>query len=518
MHDKPVNLRKLCHVALAATCVVFTFKLLLYHGWLICFPWPNQTREAAIMLSTDLLLKGGNPYLLSNQPIYTNLYGLLFNFCVYPAALVFGPTLMVHKAVAGGFLLCSCGLYYRVMRRAGIAPLYAWSAALILYASLLMRTTPLPGPDTMGTFLMLLTVFLPWLRNFSWSSLLASAVFGLAAFYTKPYFVVGVFCLGSFLLCFVSAKKGLVYLLASGLLFLVSFAWVSRCCETYFYEVFLMHRNSATYATHYMVRQLWAYFLFYRELLLLLFWVTGMGLLRWAITRSRFKQPARMFSAAKLAIKPILLPVYGFCFMLLLFCFKLGGYNGNWLAYPFQLVTPFLLLIVFRALRDDQRSSVISVALLAAGLFFMTRGFTVQPVHQFETHENWEKIQVLVGSHTNILSAPPVAPLLIAQGKPVYDSGHSEAFVLSASKSPPVPFLFPLLPQIKERNRQYLAQIAADIRAKRFDLLLVNESLSAWLLPPQSVLSTYYEHQDSVRIFMPHSEYSWAIDIWEPKP
>ena len=510
--------RKLCYFLLAVVCAACTVKLLLYHRWLICFPWPNQTREAAIMLSTDLLLKGGNPYLLSNQPLYTNLYGLLFNFCVYPLALIFGPTMLVHKAVAGGFLLCCCGCYGLVLRKAGVAWLYTWAAILLLYASLLMHTTPLLGPDTMGTCLLLLTVFLPWWRRFSWPALLLSVLLGLAAYYTKPYFVLGVLCLGSYLFCFVSAKKGLVYLLAAGLLFLLSYAWVSRSCATYFYDVFLMHKNTATYDVHYMLRQLWTFILYYRELWLLLLGVLLLKLFRGRDAGARRLPWAQMMPAAKLALKTVSLPAYGLAFMLLLFCVKLGGHDGNWMAYPFQLITPFLLLVVFRAFRDDRRSYALNVVCLAASLFFTTRSFSIQPADQFATHENWEKMQVLVGCHTNILSPPPIAPLLLAQGKPVYDSGHSEAFVYYANKRLPVPRLFPLLPQIVARNTAFLAQLADDVRAKRFDLILWTSKLSPWQLPSKALLEAYYDQQDTLQLSMPHSGYSWEIEIWKPKP
>ncbi len=510
--------RKVCRGLLAAVCAVFALKLLFYHGWLICFPWPNLSREAAIMLTTDLLVKGGNPYLLASQPMYTNVYGLLYNLCVYPLARFLGPTLLLHTAVTGAFLLGCCGLFYVVLRRAEVARLEAWVGVLVLYASLLMRTTPLPGPDTLGTFLLLLTVFLPWLRKYSWPSLLLSALCGLAAFYTKPYFVLGVLCLGSYLFCFVSWKKGLGYAGLAGLLFAVSFPLVSHSCETYFYNVFLMHRNTATYDVGYMLRQLWVCIVFYRELLLLLSCAGGLALGRWWLARGRSMTLAPRFGAAWLSLKTMSLPVYGLGFMLLLFCFKMGGHTGNWLAYPFQLVSPFLLLVSFRALRDDRRRYVLQAVLLAASLVFISRNFVRQPAATFATHEKWEKIQSLVGSHTNILGAPPVAPLLMAQGKTVYDSGHTEAFVFCGRKKAPLPFLFPLVPQIEARNRQYLDRIAADIQAKRFDLLLLNPILSPWVLPPQAVIDAAYNHTETLRLFMPHSELMWTLEVWEPKP
>lgn len=518
MPDAYGPFRKLCYVALAAICAFFTYKLLAYHGWLICFPWPNQSREAAMMLSTDLLLKGDNPYLLSHQPIYTNLYGLLYNFCVYPVARLFGPTMLVHKAVAGAFLLGSCGLYYVILRRIGIMRLYVWAAVLLLYASLLMRTTPLPGPDTMGTFLLLASVFWPWLRNFSWPSLLASVLLGVAAFYTKPYFVLGALCLGSFLFCFVSVKKGFIYLAACGLLLLLVAILLNHVCETYFYNTFLVYRNFIVYNAHYMVAQLRAYISFYRELLVLGLVAAVINVCRWWFAGARCVPFSQWFKAVRQAPTAVTLPVFGFSFMLVLFCVKLGGNDGAWLTYLFHLVTPFLLLVIFQLIRNDRRSYVLNVGLLAASLFFVTRGYAIQPVHSFESHENWEKIQGLIGSHTNILSAPPFAPILMAQGKPVYDAGQGEYFFSIGSKPPPVPWLFPLVPQLQERNRQYLEQIAADIRSKRFDLMLLNVQLSTWLLPPPSVISTYYDHKDSLRLFMPHSGYIWAIEAWEPKP
>jgi hypothetical protein len=80
------------------------------------------------------------------------------------------------------------------------------------------------------------------------------------------------------------------------------------------------------------------------------------------------------------------------------------------------------------ALSQKRRIVYVNVTLLAASLFFVTRGYALQPVHNFESHENWEKIQGLIGDHTSVWRAPPFSPLLMAQGKPVYDSGHSEYF------------------------------------------------------------------------------------------
>jgi hypothetical protein len=46
-------------------------------------------------------------------------------------------------------------------------------------------------PSTMGTFLFLSGIFIPFLYSFRYPSLITSALLSVMAYYTKPYFVKG---------------------------------------------------------------------------------------------------------------------------------------------------------------------------------------------------------------------------------------------------------------------------------------------------------------------------------------
>jgi hypothetical protein len=87
--------------------LIFILGLVFYFIWLSVYaiiivttPVPVEYREGAILLTTDYILKGLNPYSLANQPLSMNVYGLGFNLVVLPFAAIFGNTLAIHRAIS----------------------------------------------------------------------------------------------------------------------------------------------------------------------------------------------------------------------------------------------------------------------------------------------------------------------------------------------------------------------------------------------------------------------------------
>lgn len=504
-------------VLFAALCGYVTYKLLRYHFHLLLFPWPVQYRETANLLSTELLLKGGNPFALENQPVYVNVYGLLYNLFVYPVAAVFGSTLAVHKAVAGFFTLCDCTLVYLVLRRGAVSRTVAWSGALVVYISLLVGKTSLAEPDSLGLLFYLLAISVSVLFNFSTRSLAWSIAAGIAAFYTKAYFVLALPFIGLYLLLFVSPKKGMAYMAVSGGALALSAVAVNAFCETYFYNTYLIHRNVAGSDVAWMKMQ-WS--VFYRHLteLLSAICIAACAAVLAGIRRKRAVAASTDAEAesASPGLK-ISLPLFSLLLFSVLFTLKLGLHVGAYMTYLFQLAAPLFVLSVFPLLDRDRMWKFAIFPLI--GLNLVRTSVTYTDFYEdFLRNDrgNWQKADRYVSDHNNILNSPAIAPLLFAQGKPVYDSGQSQYFQCGLGQPVLFSFLFPPMEDVGAQSFKYKQLVAAGIAQKKFDLLMLDRSFSKWLAPA-SLISQQYTCREVLTLYMPHMEYRWQVDVWEPK-
>src|SRR4051812_6143490 len=110
---------------------------------LLASPNPQEYREPAALLSTGLLLQGKNPYALEFQPVFTNLYGILYHLVVYPLAKLAGDTYTVHRAVATAFVLAAAASLAWGLRVAGVRWHLVWIGAVLFLTDLATRYAPL---------------------------------------------------------------------------------------------------------------------------------------------------------------------------------------------------------------------------------------------------------------------------------------------------------------------------------------------------------------------------------------
>lgn len=66
------------------------------------------------------------------------------------------------------------------------------------------------------------------------------------------------------------------------------------------------------------------------------------------------------------------------------------------------------------------------------------------------------------------------------------------------------------------QDLRFKQEIFAGIVGKRFDLLMLDRSYSGWIAPTAFV-SKYHTHRDVLTLYMPHNNYRWQVDVWEPK-
>src|SRR6266508_1132602 len=83
----------------------------------ISIPYQIEFREGTAQVLTKLLLGGENPFVLDNQPLGMNNYGLGYNIVVWPFAVLFGNTLSVHRSVTFIFILLSSLISFLVVYR-----------------------------------------------------------------------------------------------------------------------------------------------------------------------------------------------------------------------------------------------------------------------------------------------------------------------------------------------------------------------------------------------------------------
>lgn len=334
-------------------------KLLAFQWSLLGNPFPNEYREGSILLTTQALLNGKNPYALAQQPEYTNVYGILYHLVVYPFAKLFGNSFPVHRSVSAAFVLATCGLMVWIMRWMKTPWVINLGASLILYGHLLFYITPLARPDSMGVFLMVLSVILPFRFRYSDRSLIASIILGILAFLTKPYFILGLAFVIAYVFVFQAKGKGLRYAVYAALGFLCTMALMNAWGETYINNTFLIHVNVASKSADFLYKQLNTYAQCNLGLLGLL--LGGSAFLLW---RERSHLKPQLKPQLTGGDRPLFqwdMGLFPWCSLLsfAVFYASMGRHTGNWLVYLHQLFSPFLLLslaMVANQLYEDRAS------------------------------------------------------------------------------------------------------------------------------------------------------------------
>ena len=417
-------------------CILFGVLLYIsficfanYHYNIIACPYPLEYREGANILPTDLLLQGKNPFDCSNNPQSCNIYGIFYNLLLFPLAKIWGPTLLLHRIVAGFFLFACCLIIVALLRKNKIPPLLSLAGGLLLYPFLLFprTTTPCAGPHTLGLFLFLITFFIPYLLNYSKISLIISLLSGLLAFYTKPYFLLAVFLTTSYIFLFKSKKNGFLYGLTFLAVFILSIYIVNHTMDCYFNNIFWATFNATGVpSVSHAIEELKYFYQFQKPLFLLM----GICLIIQTALYIKNRQhlpweaslPKINFSLWQ---EPLLkwnfnIHLYGLLITSLTIYFLLGRNNGQLMGYPFQLMSPFFILYIFNCLYKQRFTTLISAPLIISTLFTLYSIFP-KDFHEFDPH--WFAVEDLVATHKNIFISPLLDPLLIKYHQPVMTPG-----------------------------------------------------------------------------------------------
>jgi len=567
----------------------FLFKLLLNHYKIIANPFQNELREGAILLTTKALLSGINPYDLDNQPQYTNVYGIFYHLVVYPFVKLFGLNFQIHRLVSATFIIATCiGLFKLLSQIFKISWLLCFSASIILYSQLIYLVNPLARPDGLGLFIFLIGLYIPWRYQFSRLSLIFSIGLGLLGLLTKPYFFFVIPYVFLYLFIFKSKLKGIRYGILSLFSLIATVTIVNMFFETYFNNTFFAHLNAPIgndylndpyfsiiqfrrYIKHnlgisiicLLIPAIWIIskiFAFFKINKLVDFISKGKIYSKFFDIRKKFTNIGiNLFSLNDPLIKASKtkefkdddidkIPVDNsinfviFCLVISLFIFfaRMGHHHGNWLIYIHQLISPFLLIVVFKAI-DNQWRSPISLSQILPIESNAVKNF-IQDISQLLYHsvfagliilnlltltaddfmykfeygtEKWLSLNNLVAKHQNIFNSPAITSVLIEQNKPVYDSGLSEYFSDGVKSRKVFGIPFSMDQKNKEHFQKFNENIKEKVRDHQFDLIVLTPHYSPFI--SEDFLKQYYRLTQNMSAPMLFTLQDYDLEIWEPK-
>ncbi|PZV16471.1 MAG: hypothetical protein DCF20_08135 [Pseudanabaena sp.] len=567
----------------------FLVKLLLNHYKIIVNPFQNEFREGAILLSTKSLFTGVNLYDLVNQPQFTNVYGIFYHLIVYPFAKIFGVNLPVHRAVTAIFIISTCiGLFWLMYKQLKISFLLCLSGSIILYYQLIYLVNPLARPDGLGLFIFLCGLFIPWQYQFSTTSLIVSIILGILGLLTKPYFFLLIPYIFLYLFIFKSKLSSIKYGLLSLVALLITVLTTNFLFESYFNNTFFAHLNApigndllndpyfsiiqfSSYISHNMGLSIISLtifsiylihtFLIYLNLLTkrhnspnqfnLNIFSTNVSfdmanlnepLIRNKKLANTQKQEQGEHTNPNLNIDFV---VFCLCMSMFIFFARMGHHRGNWLIYIHQLISPFLIILIFKFLDDKWRSplkisltqnlqsSLVSIprietilnsiannfyrlvfsSLIILNLFTLTANdFLFEFTYGTE---DWLILRNLIAEHNNIFNSPAIASLLVEQNKPVYDSGLSEYFSdgIKSRKTFGIPF--PPDKKSQDHFKNYKENINQSIRTKQFDLIVLSNNYSPFI--SEDLVKEYYQKTKTLQSPMLFTLQNYELNIWEPR-
>jgi len=364
---------------------------------------------------------------------------------------------------------------------------------------------------------MLLTLFIPFLLEYTPLSLGLALLCGCIAYFSKPYFFFGLPVLISYLFLFVSQKRSIIFGLCSMAFVGLVIVIMNHFFPSYFDDCFFVHLNSAAHYSMGIVlkRQL----LSFTNLNLGVILLIALILIHKVI--SYFKVGEYKAIALPKGLDAPFFPFLmsldayaGICAGVVLIAFMGNHYGAN-LWYFFQLLSPFLIIMTAGLAAQFPFWPVVMTCFLVYNLFSLTSDDDHKYFDQ-KYAAGWPVIEKIIQSHDKILSSPLFAPLLIENNKEVFDDGHTEGFFWGAAR----PGLWSRF--FGEDNRVNIAQAAyfdklhGMIANKQFDLVLFEVDYSSPINVIPDNIKTFYKYLNSILVYVPEDRRPYLVTIWVP--
>lgn len=481
----------------------------------ITIPYQIELREGSAQVVTRILLSGENPYIFENQPLAINVYGLGYNLAVLPFARLFGNTLAVYRSVTFAFIVLASALAFASVYKIQKDVSLALACAAFVMTALIARAGNGAFSSAMGVFLFLAVLLIPYFRSFDYPSLVLSAFLALAAFYTKPYFVLSFGILASFLFLFVSKKKGMGYAFLFLALFVTAFLVVRLAFPLYFFNVIVVNIFTTLPSYAYLLDQLSVLLFYFYPLLLL-------AILLLVINRneSQLGTDQKKFLDISKWQFPLIqrefdYHLYLFACSLFAFLFILGPHQGNYLNYAYQLLVPTFCCWFFQKFDFRKGLKIIAVMIVLFNLFVWEGAWLAPSMLEQKNSTEWAKFYSHVRSAANILNSQVETSEVVRLGLIPIDAGPTIVYYEIK------PFADNILMDASYEavfadGVKYTNLVDRSIERQRFDMIIQVEEKGTFYHVKE--LGKYYSLIDEISLDMPQAGQHWTMLIWKPTP
>ncbi|CAG1009778.1 hypothetical protein ANAEL_03852 [Anaerolineales bacterium] len=489
-------------------------------GWAVYFsiitisiPYQLELREGTALVTTRILLSGENPFSFENQPLAMTNYGIGYNLVVFPFARFLGNTLVVHRAVNFAFILLSalvCAvIVYKKQNDVSLS--FACSAFVVI--GLMANGGIGAYPSSLGTFLFLVAILIPYVRSFDRVGLSTSILFSLLAFYTKPYFVLAFGIVAVYLFLFVSKRKAVVY----GFLFfaplLLSLFVMRAVFPLYFIDTIIGNIFNTYKSSGHLIQQLKQLLLYFYPIMFLTLFMAAKVISRLRIVSAEGKwfdvsswdQPFITCSMNYL--------FYSFVCSLLAFLLILGPHMGTYMNYAYQLLVPLFFCWFFQGVDLNHKFRLAAVLLILFNLFLWQSQVLDPVMLEQKNSKEWAKLDGYVKNSKNVLNSPLVTSQLVEMGLIPIDAGQSLVYY----NVKPYPDFYLIGPPYSEwelDGYRYTKLIDRSIEKQNFDLVITTEEKATFFHVKR--LPEYYSVVDELVINLPQTEQTWTVLLWKP--
>jgi hypothetical protein len=366
----------------------------------------------------------------------------------------------------------------------------------------------------LGTFLFLLAILIPFLRSFDRSSLVASLFLSLAAFYTKPYFLLAFGVVFSYLFLFVSGKKGLLYGMFFLLAFVVVFLGIRSFLPLYFIDTVVGNISNTYTSADHVLAQLRSLFLFFYPMLFFLL-VLSLAYIRENGLRLNISSNLMNLSGldAPLLNCPINYLFYSFISSAVAFLFILGPHVGNYLNYAYQLVVPTFFCWLFYEMQLNKNMKYFFAGMMLFNLALWSgKVLNADMLKQADSQE-WASVHEYLGNSSVTLNSPATTAEIIALGQIPMDSGQTAYFY---AVEPFSGGLFTAINYDEFYNDGFRYTLLVDrmIEKQRFDLVITTREKTSFY--HDRILQDYYDQIDEIEVDMPQTNQHWTLVFWKP--
>ncbi len=483
----------------------------------IFIPYQIEFREGTALVLTKILLSGGNPFRFENQPLGMTNYGLGYNLVVLPFAMLFGDTLIVHRAVTFAFILLVALVVFLSLNKFTREPSLALACSAFVMTGLIANGGIGAFPSAMGTFLFYVAVLVPFTRSFDRSGLAISVVASLLSFYTKPYFILGFGIVASYLFLFVSKRKSLLYIAQFLILFVAAFLVVRFVFPLYFIDTIIGNISNTYRTLEHLVEQLRFLLLyFYPALILALFILFGtLFSKKEKSSLSRKRVPFLEFSAWD---KPLIVFTvdyipYSLACAFAAFLFILGPHVGTDMYYAYQLVVPLFFYWLFQKINFDKKISNAAALVIVFNLFLF--GYeTINPnMLRQEDPKKWTRLINNIASSSTILNSPVITANVVEFGLNPVDSGQT-IYYYAVEPYQNIELIGPSFGTFRSDGIGYVQSIEDSIKRQEFDLIMTTDGEPSFY--HEDLLNDYYSIDTKIVVNMPQTNRTWKIFLWRP--